>query len=620
MAVPQFNGEAHSVWIELDDDSGPLWAQIGPPPGRFIRFKPGAVSTGSIGQAWQATGGANEFFLRIEDGQLWIESGQFRASAGSAQPGTVEFSSMDDWAKIRQLRIENRDGSVLFEDDFRGSRVSKNTLDAATLMGGLIGFFVAILCFEWSLRRFALCLFLLVPPGMAFRPSRADWLQSVERLYLDTVAPSAFAITVLNIALIPLFCASLMAIIRGIRGRISGHSFGRTVWFLAAFLSAFSVEFNDPLNGMVFGVFGVTGAFFGWKKAPPAWWWIDGFGWFFWVVGGSIYGAAFCILWRIVSVAGTASFWLKTSPASAVGLLLIGVFAVPIGAEQWLRGSVAGDAWQMSRLSGERPNEKGWENPKASWTGECGDPESPHSVSIVVAGGSSVGGAYQFGGQPDAFFTAIAHQQLCESLPPDVSLRTHNFGDGDRNTFTISRTIEDHLTDANILVLYVGVNDVFTTQNTRTRKQREAEQAARSNSMTGLLSWVSKSRLLVGASLWLRATDSVATNEQVADVPIDDARENHDSIISAARSRNVRVLLMTEYVQQSQRNRLFEYANMQQSFENDDVRWFDVRDVFKSVPDSASLADRNHLSRGGNRRLGEALARELQTWTYGSKR
>ena len=55
MAVPQFRGEAHSVWIELDDDSGPLWAQIGPPPGRFIRFKPGAVSTGSIGQAWQAT-------------------------------------------------------------------------------------------------------------------------------------------------------------------------------------------------------------------------------------------------------------------------------------------------------------------------------------------------------------------------------------------------------------------------------------------------------------------------------------------------------------------------------------------------------------------------------------
>ena len=88
-------------------------------------------------------------------------------------------------------------------------------------------------------------------------------------------------------------------------------------------------------------------------------------------------------------------------------MLLIGVVAVPIGAEQWLRGSVAGDAWQMSRLSGERPNEKGWENPKASWTGECGDPESPHSVSIVVAGGSSVGGAYQFGGQPDAFFTAI---------------------------------------------------------------------------------------------------------------------------------------------------------------------------------------------------------------------
>ena len=620
MAVPHFRGEAHSVWIELDDDSGPLWAQIGPPPGRFIRFKPGAVSTGSIGQAWQATGGANEFLLRIEDGQLWVESGQFRASAGSAQPGTVEFSSVDDWAKIRQLRIEDRDGSVLFEDDFRGSRVSKNTLDSATLVGGLVGIFVAILCFEWSLGRLALCLFLLAPPGMAFRPSRADWLHYVERLYLDTMAPSALAIAVLNIALIPLFCASVMTIIRGVKWRPPSHSYGRTIWFIAALLSAFSLELTNPLNGAIFALFGLTGAFFGWKNAPSIWWWIDGLGWLFLVVGGPIYGPGFCILWRLVSVGGTAAFWLTTRPGSAVGLLLIALFAVPMGAEQWLRGSAAGDAWQMSRLSGERPNEKGWENPNASWIGECGDPESSNSVSIVVAGGSSVGGAYQFGGQPDAFFTAIAHQQLCESLPPDVSLRTHNFGDGDRNTFTISRTIDEHLSDANILVLYVGVNDVFTTQNTRTRKQREAEQAARSASMKGLLSWVSKSRLLVGASLWLRSTDSVATKEQVADVPIDDARENHDAIISAARSRNIRVLLMTEYVQQSQRNRLFEYANMQQSFENEDVRWFDVREVFTAVPDSTSLADRNHLSRSGNRRLGEALARELKTWTYGSKR
>ena len=77
---------------------------------------------------------------------------------------------------------------------------------------------------------------------------------------------------------------------------------------------------------------------------------------------------------------------------------------------------------------------------------------------------------------------------------------------------------------------------------------------------------------------------------------------------------------MTEYVQESQRHRLFEYANMQSSLQSERVAWFDVRQAFRGVPDSEALADRNHLSIFGNRRLGEALAAQLRPWVYGPSR
>ena len=112
----------------------------------------------------------------------------------------------------------------------------------------------------------------------------------------------------------------------------------------------------------------------------------------------------------------------------------------------------------------------------------------------------------------------------------------------------------------------------------------------------------------------------MGSNDQVADVPLPDARENHQRIIAEAQRRNIRVLLLTEYVQEAQRNRLFEYAAMQRSFQGDQVRWFDVREVFKATADGDSLADRNHLSRLGNKMLGHALAAELKPWVYGSSR
>ena len=321
-------------------------------------------------------------------------------------------------------------------------------------------------------------------------------------------------------------------------------------------------------------------------------------------------------LLRMVTVASTAGLWVRHGPRAGIGLMTVGLVMVPIGAELWARGTVLDASWRMERLTGERANERGWENPSPGWTGRCGDDDGT-LTRVVVGGGSSVGGAYQFSGEPEAFFTAVAHNTLCERLPEGYALRTHNFGDGDRNTFTISRTIDEHLEDADVLVLYVGVNDILTKQNRLTRKQREAAARDRLQGTQGLISWVSSSRIAVGASLWLRGTQA-QTGESVADVPLPDARENHQTIIEAAQARGVRVLLMTEYAQEPQRQLLWEYALMQSSFAAEDVHLMDVREVFDGISDSESLADRNHLSRSGNTRLGEHLAEKLQPWVIGS--
>ena len=149
--------------------------------------------------------------------------------------------------------------------------------------------------------------------------------------------------------------------------------------------------------------------------------------------------------------------------------LFVALLALPVALECAASASDVGQAWQMGRLSAERPNERGWENPRPGWQAQCGESDPALTRTVAFAGGSSVGGAYQFGDEPEAFFPAVAHSQLCTMLPDGVGLVTQNFGDGDLNTFTISRTLSEHLRDADLLVLYVGVNDVLTQQNTKTR-------------------------------------------------------------------------------------------------------------------------------------------------------
>ena len=152
------------------------------------------------------------------------------------------------------------------------------------------------------------------------------------------------------------------------------------------------------------------------RNAPNTWWDVDG-----------VYGS----LWRR---------WVRTRVQSLFCFgALWGLLARPLVAPpkpqgrcedvvhgawpfrfRWKHGfghPALDAAWQMNRLAGERPNEKGWEDPRAGWTGRCGDEDAADTVTVVVAGGSSVAVPISLVANPKPS-SAVAHKrcaQRCQS-------------------------------------------------------------------------------------------------------------------------------------------------------------------------------------------------------------
>ena len=622
MVVPQFSGDAHVVDVELAPDSGTLLIQIGEPHVQAIQVRPHAYRANVSGASWIPSPGVHRFQLREQDGRLVLVAGTQSVDVGIFVSGRLELSSQEEWARITRLSISDGTGAAIFSSDFRKHGPSRLVLDQATVVGAVLGFVLVFLLSPWSGRAALTCLVGLLPPVLVLGLPRDVWLHGVERLYLSRVPPSDLAIFTLLCSLSFLVFLALLKMVRLVSLRWTPARQGFWAWLVVALCASLVAQ---TLHGgslfawvLIWFCMG-AGAIDGFRRAPPVWWVVDAIAWIFIALIGPDKAAVLVVVWRLISVLGTVSLWIPAAPRVAVLMLMIAGLSLPPAAEAWVRTTPLRDAWQTNRLSGERPNEKGWEEPAAGWTGQCGGSDASRTVSVVVAGGSSVGGAYQFGGEPEAFFTAIAHGALCAQIPDNVRLRTHNFGDGDRNTFTISRTIDEHLAPADILVLYVGVNDVFTTQNTMTRKDREARSKGLFARLSWLPGWFRESRLAVGLSLWFRALPDL-NQAQVADVPLPDARDNHQIIIDAAQKSGIQVLLMTEYVRSAQRSRLQPYAQMQQSMTNESVRWIDVQSAFSDMSDSAALVDSNHLSREGNAQLGRYLASELKDWVYGSSR
>lgn len=590
---------------------------------QFVVLHPERYKANLATSDWTPARGGHYTFAWA-DGALTLDPGTGPVEVGRGSPGRFELGAVDGLSRVRAVRLSGPDGATLLEDDFSRATLPRAYLAAGAALGALAGLGLAWVALGGGTLAGGLlgALLLALPPLVVLETPFTAWLSLVEKLYMVRLPAWALARWALLASLLPLLAAMVLrsGVLR-LPDRAGVDRLGMVAWPLGTglALAAASRQLDGPRAdallplALVVGLplallplrVGLATHLGPWlRRDLPALVLLATLGW--------APGLLAATLWRLLALLAAVPVLLRRAPRAAVDTLLLLLLALAPAAELAVRGSWLGAAWSPEKLSLELTTDAGERSRgAAAWSDRCGAGATPHG--LVVDGGSSTGGAYQFADEPGAFFTAQAHQRLCAGLDPATSLTTWNFGDGGRDTWVIAQNVEAVLdrTEADVLVLYVGVNDLLTQHHTLTRKQREVIKAERGAAARGLAGLAARSRLVTAAGLLAREVDIDAP--KVSDVPLPDAEDNLRAIAAAADARGARVLLLTEYVVPAQAFLMAPYAAMQRRLADElpNVRYADVYAHLDPYAAEGLLADRNHLNRRGNALLGELVAREV---------
>ncbi len=579
------------VRVELAPDSGPLSLRLHE-DGRLVHLlvAPGAVRVPP--GDWRPHEGP--VVVRVADGAARVGE----VSLGPARAPGVELSAAAEPVRVRRLTLVDADGAAFLDEDPAATWPSRAPVLPGAVLGAVAGAAAAAVGLPGVL---AAALPLLV----CFAPTGA-WLGLVERLYLVRATPWELARLLLAASLLPLLVLALAATARVMPGP-GGDRRAFVPWLLAA-LPAAALASRD-LAGAGWLLLPVGVAFLlaplAFARAAR----VDPLGLLLRDLPAHVAVAALgfgvgllpALAWRLVVLAAGAGALLRRAPRAAADALFLSALAVLPAAELAARSCWLDLAWDAARLDGEAS----WRDPRPFWEGACGAGDRD---AVLFAGGSSTGGAYQFAGDPTAFFPAQVHARLCAS---GRALRTLNNGDGGRDSFTVSRSIDALLAahHPRLVVLYVGVNDLLTSEHTLTRAQREALEAERSTAARGLDALARRSRLLTGLGLLGRpAVDLDAP--VVPDVPLPDAEVNLRRVAAATRAAGARLLLLPEYTTPDRAAEMATYGALQARLAEElpGVHHVDVRAALAPYAGEGLLLDRNHLSRQGSGRLADVLA------------
>ncbi len=219
-------------------------------------------------------------------------------------------------------------------------------------------------------------------------------------------------------------------------------------------------------------------------------------------------------------------------------------------------------------------------------------------LRIVCLGASSTGGAFQ-NDSLDEFYPA----RLSEDRPQGVEVV--NQGVGGWTSLHIAKFLESHADtlDAEIWTLYLGVNEKMPTR----MSFADLYNAWKAGGLSGGFSGLDNIRLYQGLRLLVRGLKPGAG----AGVPPADFRENLENIITMARARDAKVLLMSEGIRPDARI-LWQYAEVMDDLAqaNPDVQYLDTAAVLDGVGDRAFI-DSNHLTDTGHRTVARSLAATL---------
>ncbi len=600
--VPQASGVA-TMDVELAAGSDPVVVNARAADGMQVQ-----VAT-LLPDGWLSANGeprayaeAHVAHFTFADGQALVDGVMAARAAG----GGVELAPQGH-AGIRRIRLADATGATLLADDF--SPTATLPQRAGWAFFGAVAAAAAVAAgarTTWTGRlvllvEAAFALFVLALPYGA-------WMAVVERLYLAQLDVGALRTFAFAAALVPLAASTLRAsglldLERARAPELPGAAAAVAV-AVASLLAA------RDLSGWGWALLpvGALAAWLPWRasrdlgQAPAAALLRDlpallvpaVFGW-----GLGLLPAA---LWRLLCLSVDVPGFLRKGAQSGADALLVLLLVTPLGAETALRGTVLLHTWDPTVLAGASVGGTATvEVASAFWTDGCG---AEPRARVYAFGGSSTGGAWQYRGQPGAFFPARLHAQLCAA---GHAVETLNYGEGGRDSFDIAQAAPTLFAKAPpaVVVLYLGVNDLLTVDSPMTRKQRAALLTSRPEAL-GLVDRVSSgSRLITGLGLVVRPH---AEAKMVAAVPLADAEENVRAIVAAAVAQGGRVVLVPELTRAAEAAEVQSYAEMLNRLGGQlpGTTVVDARAAIGPELDGL-MTDRNHLSPEGGERLAAVL-------------
>lgn len=536
--------------------------------------------------------------LEFRDGNTWHGT----RPVGPGDPGVLELSSDGGLsgtarAGVRWLEYEGADGQVLAQDHFDGTQVSAQARAAAALGGAIWGLAAVWVVGQAGLGGALAVLLLALPPAVVLLLPLPFWASVVQRLYLIEVPPSDLRLAAFVLAFVPTLA---LAILR------SG----------ALVLARDRRKLPNPIAGVI--LLGVAAAAS--RDLPLVWAWLAAPGAALlavplWTarragqpasrvllrdlpalvavaVGTWTLGLLPLLAWRGLCLIADVRSLNRSHPRAGADALLITILALPVGAEAALRGSDIPAAWARAQAASAEPLE-------LFWSESCGG--DPQVVSFF--GGSSLGGAYQFGGDGAAFPPKYTQDAICET---GLAVSTRSYADSGRDTHDIARDTPALFQEVPpaVVVLYVGVNDLLTKDHPQTRLERAQQRAA-------VPKGTAMPALIRGLALALRAPPR--GEDAVIAVPLHDAEVNLRKIAAATADAGGHLLLVPELASDQVQPQLAEYWALERRLaeELDNVTFFDSNAQTADLASNTYLADRNHLTRDGARWLGQLVAPEI---------
>ena len=225
-------------------------------------------------------------------------------------------------------------------------------------------------------------------------------------------------------------------------------------------------------------------------------------------------------------------------------------------------------------------------------------PPKTAPLRVACMGASSTGGAFQ-NDSLDEFYPA----RLAQMKPAGTEII--NQGVGGWTSFHIRKFLDGHVDtlNAEVWTIYLGVNENLPTRMSFS----DLYDAWQSGRLEQRFSALDNIRLFQGLRLLARGMQPGAG----AGVPPDELKDNLMHILSLARARNVKVLLMSEGVRPDPRI-LWHYAEVMSEVAatGEDVHYLDTASLLDAVGDRAFI-DSNHLTDLGHRTVANAMKAEL---------